>query len=174
MLCRTRRRGLEVEGLGIVFLEAAAAGLPLLVGDSGGLPDAVHDGETRHVVNGRSLAVVAARLIAMLTDPGAARAMGEKGRAWVAAEWDWARSCEEWCCCWSGSRERARDIGQFARTLRRRPRPHTVARGHRGRGPWYRHHPWHQQWPSHRRAPWPLRRRAPGLHRLLAAPVRSS
>nr|WP_259316830.1 glycosyltransferase [Kitasatospora xanthocidica] len=47
MPSRTRRAGLEAEGLGIVFLEAAAAGLPVLVGNSGGAPDAVLDGETR-------------------------------------------------------------------------------------------------------------------------------
>ena len=46
MPCRTRRPGLEAEGSGIVYLEAAASGLPVLAGDSGGAPDAVLDGET--------------------------------------------------------------------------------------------------------------------------------
>ncbi|MFH9239225.1 glycosyltransferase family 4 protein [Streptomyces anulatus] len=89
MPCRTRRRGLEVEGLGIVFLEAAAAGLPVLVGDSGGAPDTVRDGETGHVVDGRDVAAVADRLVALLRDRAAARAMGEKGRAWVREAWGW-------------------------------------------------------------------------------------
>ncbi|MGX1949796.1 glycosyltransferase family 4 protein [Streptomyces anulatus] len=89
MPCRTRRRGLEVEGLGIVFLEAAASGLPVLVGDSGGAPDTVRDGETGHVVDGRDVAAVADRLVELLRDRAAARAMGEKGRAWVRETWGW-------------------------------------------------------------------------------------
>ncbi|MFJ9889165.1 glycosyltransferase family 4 protein [Streptomyces sp. NPDC091287] len=92
MPCRTRRRGLEVEGLGIVFLEAAASGLPVLVGDSGGAPDTVRDGETGHVVDGRDVAAVADRLVALLRDPAAAAAMGEKGRAWVREAWGWERT----------------------------------------------------------------------------------
>ncbi|WP_433181371.1 glycosyltransferase family 4 protein [Actinoallomurus sp. CA-150999] len=88
---RSRLGGLEVEGLGIVFLEAAAAGLPVLAGDSGGAPEAVRDGETGHVVDGRSVPDIADRLIGLLTDPGA---MGEKGRAWVSAAWSWDRSYE--------------------------------------------------------------------------------
>ncbi|MFY0515901.1 glycosyltransferase family 4 protein [Streptomyces anulatus] len=89
MPCRTRRRGLEVEGLGIVFLEAAASGLPVLVGDSGGAPDTVRDGETGHVVDGRDVAAVADRLVELLRNRAAARAMGEKGRAWVREAWGW-------------------------------------------------------------------------------------
>ena len=46
MPCRTRNRGLDVEGLGIVYLEASASGLPVVAGDSGGAPDAVLAGET--------------------------------------------------------------------------------------------------------------------------------
>ncbi|WP_097886933.1 glycosyltransferase family 4 protein [Streptomyces sp. st140] len=89
MPCRTRRSGLEVEGLGIVFLEAAAAGLPVLVGDSGGAPDTVRDGETGHLVDGRDTAAVADRLVTLLRDRAAAAAMGEKGRAWVREAWGW-------------------------------------------------------------------------------------
>ncbi|WPO71066.1 glycosyltransferase family 4 protein [Streptomyces sp. KN37] len=94
MPCRTRRGGLEVEGLGIVFLEAAAAGLPVVAGDSGGAPDAVRDGESGYVVDGRSPAAVADRLVRLLRDRGLARSMGDKGRAWVREEWDWGRSYE--------------------------------------------------------------------------------
>ncbi|MFE7562826.1 glycosyltransferase family 4 protein [Kitasatospora sp. NPDC057500] len=89
MPCRTRRAGLEVEGLGIVFLEAAAAGLPVLVGDSGGAPDAVLDGETGHVVDGRRPDLLADRLSELLADPEAAREMGRRGRAWVGGRWCW-------------------------------------------------------------------------------------
>ncbi|MBT2209668.1 glycosyltransferase family 4 protein [Actinomadura sp. NEAU-AAG7] len=89
MPCRTRRRGLDVEGLGIVYLEASATGLPVVAGDSGGAPDAVVDGETGVVVPGRSVARVADAVAALLADPARARAMGERGRAWVEREWRW-------------------------------------------------------------------------------------
>jgi phosphatidyl-myo-inositol dimannoside synthase len=89
MPCRTRRRGLDVEGLGIVYLEASATGLPVIAGDSGGAPDAVLSGETGYVVPARDVAALAARLTQLLTDPPAARAIGEKGLAWVEREWNW-------------------------------------------------------------------------------------
>jgi phosphatidylinositol alpha-1,6-mannosyltransferase len=90
MPCRTRRGGMDVEGLGIVYLEASAIGLPVVAGDSGGAPDAVVEGETGWVVPGRSVTAVAARVSALLADPAAARAAGEKGRAWVEREWRWS------------------------------------------------------------------------------------
>ncbi len=89
MPCRTRRRGLDVEGLGIVYLEASATGLPVVAGDSGGAPDAVLDGETGVVVPGRSVRAVAEALMDLLRDPSRARTMGDKGRAWVEREWRW-------------------------------------------------------------------------------------
>jgi phosphatidylinositol alpha-1,6-mannosyltransferase len=89
MPCRTRRAGLDVEGLGIVYLEASATGLPVVAGDSGGAPDAVLPGETGYVVNGRSVAEVADRVGELLADPDRAAAMGRRGRAWVEAEWHW-------------------------------------------------------------------------------------
>ncbi len=92
MPCRTRRRGLEVEGLGIVYLEAAASGLPVVAGDSGGAPDAVREGETGHVVDGRSVAATADRLTRLLRNPGLGREMGEKGRHRVRTEWSWDHS----------------------------------------------------------------------------------
>jgi phosphatidyl-myo-inositol dimannoside synthase len=91
MPCRTRRAGLDVEGLGIVYLEASAAGLPVIGGDSGGAPDAILDGETGYVVPGRSVPVLAERITALLADPARARAMGQRGLAWVEQEWDWSR-----------------------------------------------------------------------------------
>jgi phosphatidyl-myo-inositol dimannoside synthase len=89
MPCRTRRRGLDVEGLGMVFLEAAATGLPVVGGDSGNSADAIRDGETGYVVPGVSVADLADRLKRLLTDPCAAKAMGDKGLAWVHQEWRW-------------------------------------------------------------------------------------
>jgi phosphatidylinositol alpha-1,6-mannosyltransferase len=89
MPCRTRRGGMDVEGLGIVYLEASATGLPVVAGDSGGAPDAVLRGETGWVVPGRSVTAVVERVTALLADPAAARAAGEKGRAWVERDWRW-------------------------------------------------------------------------------------
>ena len=89
MPCRTRRGGLDVEGLGIVYLEASASGLPVVGGDSGGAPDAILAGETGYVVPGRDVAAVADRITGLLADPAGARAMGEKGAAWVDREWRW-------------------------------------------------------------------------------------
>jgi phosphatidyl-myo-inositol dimannoside synthase len=89
MPCRTRRAGLDVEGLGIVYLEASASGLPVVGGDSGGAPDAILGGETGYVVPGRDVAAVAGRIAGLLADPAGASAMGEKGVAWVDREWRW-------------------------------------------------------------------------------------
>ena len=87
MPCRTRRAGLDVEGLGLVYLEASATGLPVIGGDSGGAPDAILEGESGYVVHDAPGA--AARVIELLADPGRARAMGQKGLAWVDREWRW-------------------------------------------------------------------------------------
>ncbi|MGW3627860.1 glycosyltransferase family 4 protein, partial [Streptomyces sp. NPDC000880] len=89
MPCRTRRGGLDVEGLGIVYLEASATGLPVVAGDSGGAPDAVLDGETGWVVRGGSAGESAERIVALLEDPGLRQRMGERGREWVEEKWRW-------------------------------------------------------------------------------------
>jgi phosphatidylinositol alpha-1,6-mannosyltransferase len=89
MPCRTRAGGLDVEGLGIVYLEASACGLPVVGGDSGGAPDAVLDGETGYVVGGRDLAALTDRLVDLLTNPAKAAALGAAGRAWVERDWRW-------------------------------------------------------------------------------------
>jgi phosphatidyl-myo-inositol dimannoside synthase len=89
MPCRTRRGGLDVEGLGIVYLEASATGLPVVAGDSGGAPDAVLDDETGWVVRGGDPEEAADRIIALLKDPGLRARMGERGREWVVERWRW-------------------------------------------------------------------------------------
>ena len=89
MPCRTRRAGLDVEGLGIVYLEASATGLPVIGGDSGGAPDAIVPGETGYVVGGRDTGELTARLVELLGDPDAAAVMGDKGQAWIDREWRW-------------------------------------------------------------------------------------
>ncbi|MEV0717238.1 glycosyltransferase, partial [Asanoa sp. NPDC050611] len=89
MPCRTRGRGLDVEGLGIVYLEASATGLPVVAGDSGGAPDAVREGETGYVVDGRDITQIADRVSTLLSDRDLAHRMGTAGRAWVERDWRW-------------------------------------------------------------------------------------
>ena len=94
MPCRTRRAGLDVEGLGIVYLEASASGLPVVAGRSGGAPDAVLDGETGEVVDGADVGAVAAAIVGLLRDPDRAKAMGAAGRAWVQRDWTWEAAAQ--------------------------------------------------------------------------------
>ncbi|MFF8626871.1 glycosyltransferase family 4 protein [Streptomyces werraensis] len=95
MPCRTRRGGLDVEGLGIVYLEASATGLPVVAGDSGGAPDAVLDGETGWVVPGTSPADTADRVTTLLADPELRASMGRRGREWVEEKWRWDLLADE-------------------------------------------------------------------------------
>lgn len=85
----TRRWGVDVEGLGIVFLEAAAAGVPILVGDSGGSVDAVRDGETGKLI-GTNPEAIAAEIVELAHDETQRREMGARGRQWMVDEWQWA------------------------------------------------------------------------------------
>ncbi|MCF6522977.1 glycosyltransferase family 4 protein [Streptomyces sp. JJ36] len=89
MPCRTRRGGLDVEGLGIVYLEASATGLPVVAGDSGGAPDAVLHGETGWVVRGGAPEEAAERIVPLLRDPALRARTGARGRAWVEERWRW-------------------------------------------------------------------------------------
>ena len=94
MPCRTRRHGMDVEGLGIVYLEASATGLPVIAGDSGGAPDAVRDGETGYVVAGSDAATLAGRLVELLGDAQLRARLGAAGREWVATQWQWQASAD--------------------------------------------------------------------------------
>jgi phosphatidyl-myo-inositol dimannoside synthase len=89
MPCRTRGAGMDVEGLGIVFLEASATGVPVIAGESGGAPEAVQHNKTGLVVDGRSVDKVADAVTELLTDRDRAVAMGAVGREWVMSEWRW-------------------------------------------------------------------------------------
>lgn len=89
MPCRTRGAGLDVEGLGIVFLEASATGIPVVAGDSGGAPETVLDGQTGYVVNGRNGEQIVSTISALLAHPDRAAAMGRRGRDWVMQDWQW-------------------------------------------------------------------------------------
>ena len=87
--CRSRYGGLEVEGLGIVYLEASACGVPVIAGKSGGAPDAVLDGKTGLLVNGRDHREVGAALIKLLSDLPLRQKMGADGRVWMEQLWSW-------------------------------------------------------------------------------------
>jgi phosphatidylinositol alpha-1,6-mannosyltransferase len=92
MPCKSRWGGLEVEGLGLVFLEAAATGLPVLAGDSGGSPETVIPGRTGYVVH--STNDIAQGLEMLLAEPDRARAMGREGRRFVEDVFTWPKVVE--------------------------------------------------------------------------------
>ena len=89
MPSRSRFFGLEVEGLGIVYLEASACGLPVIAGSSGGAPDAVLDGVTGIVVDGENNQEIATAAIKLLQDLAGSKAMGLAGREWIIENWRW-------------------------------------------------------------------------------------
>ena len=89
MPCRTRGAGLDVEGLGIVYLEASACGVPVVAGRSGGAPETVLDGETGLVVDGWDVGAIAATVSDLLADTVRAARMGAAGRRWVVDNWQW-------------------------------------------------------------------------------------
>jgi phosphatidyl-myo-inositol dimannoside synthase len=89
MPCRTRLGGLDVEGLGIVYLEAQACGVPVVAGLSGGAPESVIPGETGLVVHGGAVPEVATAIADLLRDPDRLAAMGKAGRAHVEAHHSW-------------------------------------------------------------------------------------
>jgi len=92
MPCRTRGGGLDVEGLGIVFLEASAMELPVVAGDSGGAPEAVLSGESGVVVAGTDVPAIAAAVAGLLLDRERSRRLGVAGRKWVTSRWSWQSS----------------------------------------------------------------------------------
>jgi phosphatidylinositol alpha-1,6-mannosyltransferase len=89
MPSRSRLAGLEVEGLGIVYLEASSCALPVIAGRSGGAPDAVDEGVTGFSVDGTSPSEVAKAVIKLFDDPEKAKAMGAAGRSWIIENWRW-------------------------------------------------------------------------------------
>jgi phosphatidyl-myo-inositol dimannoside synthase len=89
MPCRTRGAGLDVEGLGIVFLEASSTGVPVVAGNSGGAPETVRHGETGLIVDGTDLDQIATATSEILADPDRAARMGAAGRRWAVDNWQW-------------------------------------------------------------------------------------
>ena len=89
MPSRSRFFGLEVEGLGIVYLEASACGIPVVAGNSGGAPDAVLQGVTGLCVDGTDINQIAQAVIDICSDAKRASNMGSAGRNWIVDQWRW-------------------------------------------------------------------------------------
>ena len=87
MPVRSRFSGLEVEGLGIVYLEASACGKPVVVGNSGGAADAVIDGVTGLLVDSSKVDEISNAICKLLDDPIKGKQMGQAGRDWVMENW---------------------------------------------------------------------------------------
>jgi phosphatidylinositol alpha-1,6-mannosyltransferase len=94
----------DVEGFGMVFLEASASGVPVIGGRSGGVPDAVSDGETGLLVEGDAVDAVADAIASLAGDPARRERMGEAGRRW-ARRFSWSRQA---------ARVRALSVGDVA------------------------------------------------------------
>jgi len=94
MPCRTRGGGLDVEGLGIVFLEASATGLPVIAGDSGGAPETVQQERTGLVVDGRDVSAVSGTIARLLADPDLRARWGAAGRRWAQDRWSWQAAAD--------------------------------------------------------------------------------
>lgn len=95
MPSRSRLLGLEVEGLGIVYLEASSCGLPVLAGNSGGAPDAVIQNKTGLVVSGTDTQEITNAAVELLMNVDSSKKMGLLGRQWIIEKWRWEIWSEE-------------------------------------------------------------------------------
>jgi phosphatidylinositol alpha-1,6-mannosyltransferase len=89
MPVRTRNLGFDVEGLGIVYLEASATGLPVIAGDSGGAPDAVIEGITGFVLNAKKETLLVEKIVELLINRELSHRLGKQGRSWIEKQWQW-------------------------------------------------------------------------------------
>ena len=89
MPCRTRLWGLEPEAFGIVSIEAAACGLPVVIGRSGGAPETVLEGETGYVVDPGEVRELSERLVGLLMERPRSRSLGSRGRESARSAWSW-------------------------------------------------------------------------------------
>lgn len=94
MPVREEAQGASIEGFGIVYLEASASGLPVIVGRSGGAVEAVLDGETGLVAESNAEAVATA-LTTLLNDETLCKRLGATGRRWVETEMNWDRAARQ-------------------------------------------------------------------------------
>lgn len=95
MPCRERRRGLEVEAFGIVFLQAEAVGVPVIAGNIGGVPDSLVDGRTGVLVDGTDTSAVIDALVELLGDVDRRCRMGLAAAELVAEGFTWPHRTEE-------------------------------------------------------------------------------
>jgi phosphatidylinositol alpha-1,6-mannosyltransferase len=91
----SRQADSNVEGFGISLVEASACGLPVVAGRSGGIPDAVREGETGLLVDPTDLKAVAGAVERILGDPVLARKLGDGGRQAVESYFNWDRVTRE-------------------------------------------------------------------------------
>jgi phosphatidylinositol alpha-1,6-mannosyltransferase len=89
MPVRTRNLGFDVEGLGIVYLEASATGLPVIAGNSGGAPDAVIEGITGFVLNAKKETLLVEKIVELLLNKELSNRLGKQGRSWIEKQWQW-------------------------------------------------------------------------------------
>ena len=89
MPVRTRNFGFDVEGLGIVYLEASATGLPVVAGNSGGAPDAVIEGITGFVMDAKKETLLAEKIVELLQNKELSMRLGKQGRSWIEKQWQW-------------------------------------------------------------------------------------
>ena len=94
MPSRTSDGGGNYEGFGITYLEANACGVPVIGADTGGVPDAIADGETGYLVPSEDVRVLADRIVRLLSDPVLAHRLGENGRARVLRSFTWNHLAE--------------------------------------------------------------------------------
>ncbi len=102
----TRSDGVGFEGFGIVFLEAAAAGLPVVAGRGGGVPEAVEDGVTGTLVSGLDASELASALDELCRSPERRRQLGRAGRERVVASFGWQQAAERLmavCVAWTAA-----------------------------------------------------------------------
>lgn len=96
MPTRSRFFGTETEGLPLVYVEAAAAGLPLIGGRAGGVTDAVREGETGLLVSNGDPEETAAAILRLLDDPALAARLGKAARKMAEDEFDWDELAEKY------------------------------------------------------------------------------
>ncbi|MCP9953892.1 glycosyltransferase family 4 protein [Actinomadura madurae] len=101
--CRDDRRGLQTEGLGLSVLEASAAGLPVVVGRSGGSPESLVDGRTGVLLDASGPDELALTLHRLLASPRRAAAMGAAGRRWTCERWSWDAAAARLAALLNGS-----------------------------------------------------------------------
>lgn len=91
----SRREGVDVEGFGISLVEASGSGVPVIGGRSGGIPDAVREGETGLLVSPTDVQEAVAAITALLEDSGVAHRLGTGGRVAVEQFYNWARVAKD-------------------------------------------------------------------------------